>query len=110
MGRVVEVGIGPDLKALMESEATTFVAHGLHSDIIGLRRDYGVHISDGVCLYECAKAIPSHPQSLNGNCGVFLGHSLDKNKNITLSNWEQPVLTRRQCLYAGIDAFASVAL
>lgn len=108
--QVSEVGIGPALKSLIESERTTLVAHGLKSDLICLQRDYGVRITGGVCLQQCAQAIPSFPQSLNGNCGVFLGHSLDKSKRLTLSNWEQAILTEKQRSYAGIDAFASVAL
>ena len=93
-----KVGITPELCKLLSGEGgATLVAHGLENDLKVLSRHYpevSSSSSRGVCLEKAAQAIPSFPQSLNGNCAVFLGHSLDKRKHLSLGNWEKRVLSR----------------
>ena len=113
-GTVREVGIAPELRDLLSGEGgVTLVSHGLHNDLITLSRHYSevsASSSRGICLEKCSQAIPSFPQSLNGNCGVFLGLSLNKSRRLTLGNWEAKKLSPAMLDYAAVDAYASLAV
>jgi ribonuclease D len=102
--------VPPALASLMEDATVWKVGCGIASDADKVSTDLGVRMASlfdaGVVAKRLGRHLAPGPPGLKGLCGHF-GVVLQKDKRITLSDWQARPLTALQAAYAAQDAFAS---
>jgi ribonuclease D len=95
----------PEIKEILESEATVKVGFGLSDDVKRLRAKLGIQSVKVVDL-SVALRTPGQRNDLGAKSAVakFFGQKLQKSKKISTTNWASPRLTDKQILYAADDA------
>ncbi|KAL3718778.1 hypothetical protein ACJRO7_003826 [Eucalyptus globulus] len=92
----------------------TFVGVGVDEDARKLTKDYGLDVSCSVDIRGLAMNRLRNDlwgyKSLKKLFKEILHKELEKPKEITLSKWDNKVLTHRQIEYGCLDAFASFEL
>ncbi|XP_010054905.2 Werner Syndrome-like exonuclease [Eucalyptus grandis] len=102
------------LHAFLGNLNYTFVGVGIKDDAMKLRDDYGLTVSRMVDLRGLAvgrwRNLSLGYMGLKKLVKVILRKDLEKPKDITLSQWDDKVLTDRQVEYACLDAFVTSEL
>eukprot|EP00924_Labyrinthula_sp_SR-Ha-C_P012118 snap_masked-scaffold_26-processed-gene-4.33-mRNA-1 protein AED:1.00 eAED:1.00 QI:0/0/0/0/1/1/2/0/617 len=83
---------------------------GITQDIKYLFEDYNIVVNGATELNQFYQGSKSRQRSLDSLSQTVLNYALTKDKSITLSNWENYVLTSEQIEYAARDAIASRAI
>ena len=98
--------IGPNthLKKILESEEVRKVGLSVHDDFRALNRWMPVNPSNFIELQRYVKYYGINEMSLQKIYAIVLKHKISKRQQ--LSNWEAPILTDAQQLYAATDAWA----
>ncbi|KAI3444279.1 hypothetical protein Pfo_000944 [Paulownia fortunei] len=89
----------------------TFVGVGIKHDIKKLWNDYGLEVANkrDLCSWAATELDRKELRKVGLKVLVqeVLGEDMEKPKNITLSRWDNRVLTRCQVAYACLDAYFS---
>ena len=104
----------PKIQEVLENEEIIKVGVGIDGDAYRVS-SYGVSVRGWLDLRHLLlsrqdKEKGKKKMGLAGLSAEFLGIALDKDLQITCSDWEAPRLTKRQIDYASLDAFVSVPI
>ncbi|KAL8489217.1 hypothetical protein ACS0TY_025210 [Phlomoides rotata] len=92
----------------------TFVGVGITNDVRKLREDYGLEVAKSRDLSSWAANELEKKELNNGGLKSLvkeiLGKEMDKPKIVTLSRWNNRVLSNAQVAYACLDAYFSFEL
>ncbi|KAK7294619.1 hypothetical protein RJT34_17508 [Clitoria ternatea] len=92
----------------------TFVGVGIKEDVQKLLKDHSLRVANFLDLRSLAFDKLGDPQMKNAGIKklglLVLGLNVQKPKNVTMSRWDQPLLTPRQIEYAALDAFVSLEI
>nr|GMD78491.1 Werner Syndrome-like exonuclease [Ipomoea batatas] len=104
--------IPESLRDFLKNDSNIFVGVGVSDDAAKLERDYGLEVVNTADLRHLAmkanggESWPRHA-GLARLTEEILGLTLVKPKEITLSMWDNELLSEKQIEYACIDAFVS---
>lgn len=102
------IGLCPAIKRLLEDKNVKKVGLSFHDDIRVLHGRGAFEASDVVELQQLVKKLGIEDMSLQKIYANVFGQKISKRQQ--LSNWEVPVLTEAQKMYASLDAWACVRL
>lgn len=102
------IGLCPAIKRLLEDKKVKKVGLSFHDDIRVLHGRGAFEASDVVELQQLVKKVGIEDMSLQKIYANVFGQKISKRQQ--LSNWEVPVLTEAQKMYASLDAWACVRL
>lgn len=102
------IGLCPAIKRLLEDKKVKKVGLSFHDDIRVLHGRGAFEASDVVELQQLVKKLGIEDMSLQKIYANVFGQKISKRQQ--LSNWEVPVLTEAQKMYASLDAWACVRL
>jgi ribonuclease D len=106
--RLNRIGLPDNLKELLQSKKILKPGIAIRDDIKGLQ-DLNNFVPEGfVELQEEVKGFGIQNFSLKKLTGIILGFRISKAQQ--LSNWEAPILTEAQQLYAATDAWAAMKI
>ena len=97
--QLFQVPITPVLKGVLADETVKKVGVGIQSDADKMLKDWNTPIHGLVDI--------GHGMSLKKVAMAAIGVQLTKNKKICRSNWEKPILSDTQVLYAALDAWVA---
>lgn len=100
----------PTLVEVLEASRVLKVGAGIKTDGAVLEKDYRIHCSGLLELNQFYQQPRKKPMSLMKLTSSVLGTQLEKNLQITLSNWERETLSEEQVKYAAFDVIASRAI
>lgn len=92
------------LRRLLSSSKILKVGVGIHDDVVGLHKDYGIITNNTLDLRSLAQADGMDVLSLTKIYSLLFGRRLSKGQR--LSDWEKDELSTSQKEYAGLDAYA----
>lgn len=102
------------LREFLGDTDNTFVGVGIKNDIRKLREDYGLEVAKSRDLRSWAANELGRKELRNAGLKVLVkevvGKEMDKPKSVTLSRWDNRVLTKPQVAYACVDAYLSFEL
>lgn len=109
--QVARLGNCSALKIILESPHVLKVGLGLGNDCSALKFRLDVTLAHVLDLGEMLRG-PDHRGTVGAKTAVahFFGQKLMKSKKTGTSNWANPHLTERQCLYAANDAHVALRL
>ena len=102
--RINKMGFTSELKEFMECEDVVKVGLSLKDDFHMLHQVGEFEPHGFVELQEMVKTYHITDASLQKIYAILFGHRISKGQRLT--NWEAPVLTESQMVYASIDAWA----
>lgn len=102
--RINKMGFTPELREFMECEDVIKVGLSLKDDFHMLHQVGEFQPRGFVELQEMVKSYHIADASLQKIYAILFGHRISKGQRLT--NWEAPVLTEPQMIYASIDAWA----
>ncbi|KAK8947626.1 hypothetical protein KSP40_PGU021432 [Platanthera guangdongensis] len=99
------------LKEFLTNPLFTFVGVGINDDIERLVEDSGLMVQNAVDLRELAAQMTGRLEmrqmGLKALAEEIVGVQVSKPNSVTMSRWDQEVLTLDQIMYACLDAFLS---
>lgn len=101
-------GITPAIKRFLEDQTVTKVGLSLHDDFLSLHKRANFTPGSFIDLQNLVGQIGIEDMSLQKLYANLFGEKISKRQQ--LSNWDSPVLTEAQKLYAATDAWACVQL
>lgn len=101
-------GITPAIKRFLEDLTVTKVGLSLHDDFLSLHKRANFTPGSFIDLQNLVGQIGIEDMSLQKLYANLFGEKISKRQQ--LSNWDSPVLTEAQKLYAATDAWACVQL
>lgn len=103
--------IPQELSDLLHNDRILKVGIGPLADGIKLHQDYGLALRGTMDLQTLAQRLDVPvPYGMKALAKSVLGFEMDKKKNVILSNWERPLLTKRQIDYASKDAIVGLEI
>jgi len=106
--RLNKIPFLPELRKILEDKNIKKVGVAIRDDLIALQKR-GDFVPEGfIDLAEITRTSKSESLGLRSLCGMYLSLRLSKGAKVT--NWESPVLTSSQALYAANDAFVSLLI
>lgn len=102
--RLNRLGFMPEIKDFLECDDVLKVGLSLKDDFRSLRRVGQFEQANFVELQEMVRRYGIRDSSLRKVYAIIYGERISKAQR--LSNWEAPVLTEAQMVYAAIDAWA----
>jgi len=93
------VSVTPALRAVLANNTIPKLGVGVTGDVAKMRTDWGVEINGAQEL--------GTGQSLAKVAFAATGVKLSKKKKISKSNWEYPILSTSQVVYAALDAWVA---
>lgn len=107
--RLNKLGISPGLKKFLEDPEIIKIGLSVHDDFSVMRRLVPDLYPQGfIDLQEYVKYFHINDISLQKIYAIVFQEKISKNQRLT--NWEAPVLTEQQQIYAAIDAWACLRL
>lgn len=106
--RLNKLGFTPGIRHFMEDEGIVKIGLSLKDDFSVLHRNCEFAPKGFVDLQSYVKEYSISDMSLSKIYGILFGERISKNQR--LSNWEAPVLTEGQQVYASIDAWACLRI
>nr|XP_043618006.1 Werner Syndrome-like exonuclease [Erigeron canadensis] len=99
------------LKILLKNPNYTFTGVGVQYDVQKLNEDYGIVVAKIADVRELAAQVYGNVEFKNAGIKTLgmlvLRREVEKPKSVTLSRWDDLVLSAEQVKYACIDAFLS---
>ncbi|KAG2211306.1 hypothetical protein INT45_003588, partial [Circinella minor] len=98
---------------LLESDTIVKVGRNVNGDLKKIERDFKIACKGGFELGAFCKsqgAINDGRMGLARICETVLEHTLLKDDDIRLGNWDAPQLSQNQVEYAALDAWASLKI
>ncbi len=106
--RLQKIGANSLLKALLEDGSVTKIGLSTHDDSRSLQRWMRCSPNGFVELQSFVKSFGIQEMSLQKIYAIVFGERISKAQQ--LSNWELPLLSNAQKLYAAIDAWACLRI
>ncbi|MBN2145035.1 MAG: 3'-5' exonuclease domain-containing protein 2 [Candidatus Aureabacteria bacterium] len=100
---ISKTGIPSRLKYILQNEKILKIGQEPGYEINKLNEEHGVKVKGIIDLVSLAKQWKCSPLNLKSLAAIFL--KIRISKSARTSNWENPVLTRKQLLYAATDAW-----
>lgn len=101
--RLNKIGLPPELSALLADDSLHKVGVAIHDDIKALRSVSPFEPRGFVDLQSVVAGHGIKQLGLRKLSAIILGYRISKSQQV--SNWEAPVLTESQQLYAATDAW-----
>ncbi len=101
--RILATGLTDSLVTLFENEEVLKIGIALHDDLKGLKKNCHFEPQGFVDLNAEATKMGMSNIGAKNLSGIFLKGRISKNQQT--SNWENPVLTEPQQIYAATDAW-----
>ncbi len=106
--RSLATGLTDPLINLLENEEVLKIGIALHDDLIDLRKARNFRPKGFVDLNKMAESLGMEDVGAKKLSGIFLRGRISKNQQT--SNWENPVLTEAQQMYAATDAWVCLKI
>lgn len=106
--RLNQIGFIPEMKTLFEDESITKVGLSLRDDFKQLHKIGDFEPKSVIELQSFVRDYNIADSSLQKIYGIIFGKRISKSQR--LSNWETPILTEAQKLYASLDAWACLKI
>lgn len=106
--RVNKTGFHPELIDLFEDPVVAKVGVSIHDDIHRLKALADFTPENFIELQDMTNTYGIESNSLRKLSAIVLGYRVSKAQQ--LSNWEAPVLTENQMIYAATDAWVSLEI
>jgi len=106
--RLHEIGLQPQVAALLSSSEIRKIGVGVYDDILGLKKLHDFKQANFFELQTFVKSLGIENISLKKLCGIVLGGKISKKQQV--SNWEKEELSEGQKKYAATDAWAALRI
>ena len=106
--RCCKIGLPQEIADILSDEKIQKVGVAIHDDIKALQQRTPFEPKGFVELSTYAKRFSISASGLKKLCGIVLGFRISK--AMQLSNWEDHILSEKQCVYGATDAWAGLKI
>jgi ribonuclease D len=106
--RINKTGLSKELVSFLEDESILKVGVAIHNDAKELQQLAKFKPRGFLELPDVTEKIGIEARGLRGLAALIMNYRISKNAKIT--NWEAPLLSEKQCIYAATDAWVCLQM
>lgn len=106
--RINKTGLTDEMIAFLENDQIKKIGVAIHNDARELQQLANFKPKGFLELPDVTEKIGIQARGLRGLAALILNQRISKGSKIT--NWEAPMLTEKQCLYAATDAWVCLQM